>query len=118
MPDFYCKNCDVHQEFPNLDTALEQFDHAIAIRKGRMCPNNNLEDYHWDGMVVALIKHPERYPTNPDPKLVPRKDNSTNVRADIIKGDSVIEHPKAGNELDESPKEMKLKSKKPKTETK
>lgn len=107
MPDFYCKNCDVHQEFPNLDTALEQFDHAIAIRKGRMCPNNNLEDYHWDGMVVALIKHPERYPTNPAPKLVPR--------GDIIKGDSVIEHPQTGNETDENPKDVKLKPKTPKT---
>lgn len=111
MPDFYCKNCDIHQEFDNLDQALESFDHAIAIRKGRMCPNNNLEDYHWDGMVVALIKHPERYPTNPAPKLVPRADNT-------IKGDSVIEHPQAGNEPDFSPKEEKQKPKKPKTRTK
>ena len=113
MGDFYCKNCDIHREFPNLDTALAEFDHAVAIHKGRMCPNNNLEDFLWDGMVVALIKHPERYPTNPSPKLVPRQEVK-------VEGDSSVklDSPTTGNDTTAQPKDAKLKAKKPKTETK
>lgn len=83
MPDFYCADCDIHKQYPDLDTALSSFDHAVAIRKGRMCPNNNMERFFWDGVSVALIKFPERYPTGANPRLVPRE----------VLGESLIEKP-------------------------
>ena len=72
MGKFYCRNCDVSREFPDLDTALDKFDHAVALSKGRQCPNNNLEDFVWNGVIVAIIKNPDKYKPNVPPKLVER----------------------------------------------